>query len=256
MSANQTLTNALVTGVKKIEEFFGPLILSCEVFIGMLEENNQDPSDYFNIHEGQRVNFYKRRDELMAQREEAVKDLELKIAHQRERLKEVEQQEGESAWEEIAIAVIQELVKDGVKIKVGDIEWDSSKPLGGEGSVFDDLRNGTFLALGIDPDSALADILRDPFNKLSEVENLDVAEALGDIKNVADKALTDIKAETDKALTDIKNSTDKALSDVARETGKALTDARKSVDKAIKDVGRELGRASSKLPKIGGGFKW
>ena len=266
MSANDKLQEVLTNGIGKIEDFFGPLILSCDVFIGMLEENNMDASKYFNIHEGRIINYYKRRDALIAQRDQAIKKLEVEIALQKEKITQAEADaavldEGDenTTWDKIVILIIQEVVKNGVKIKVGDIEWESTKPLGGEGSVFDDLRNGTFNALGIDPDSELAKILKDPLNripKIGEDVNQAVGEELTKIKQATDKVLTDVKRETDKALTDIKKTTDKALEDVARETLKVLDDARKIADNAIRDIGRSLGGVVQRLPRIGGGFKW
>lgn len=265
MNAQEKLQEALIKGVNKIEELFNPLILSAEVYLGMLEEANVDPSKYFSLQENRFVNYYKRRDELIKQRDLAIRKLEVEVALQKEKISQAEASaqtpEGEpsSSWEEIAILIIKEVVKNGVKIKVGDVEWDSEKPLGGEGSIFDELRDGTFKLMGIDPNSELASILKDPFNKLGgAIDNVnnEIGSKLTDIKKVTDKALLDAKKEADKTLTDIKKATDKALTDVARETSKALDDVRKTADKALKDIGRELGSVVRKLPKIGGGFKW
>ena len=255
MTPEEKIQSALINGTKKIEEVFAAYINPIQLKIALLEEAGQDPKKYFDDDDLVFVDFYEQLEAYTSERNKAIEAFENKIDEQ---LKELEaaQAAGEvpaeapTSWEQVAFEVIKYALTEGVKIKVGDVEWDSTKPLGGEGSVFDDLRNAAMKSLGIDPDSEFGKIIKDPINAVSDLgENLD-AEAkkiLTDAKRKADKALTDVKRESDKALTDAKREIDKGLTDVKKATDKALTDARKTVDKAIKDVTREIAKV---IPKV------
>lgn len=255
MTTEEKIQTALISGTKKIEEVFAAYINPIQLKIALLEEAGQDPAKYFDDDDLVFIDFYEQLEAYTSERDKAITSFEKQVEEQ---VKEMEaaQVAGESpeeaptSWEQLAFAVIKHALTEGVKIKVGDIEWDSSKPLGGKGSVFDDLRNAAMQSLGIDPDSEFGKIIKDPINSVGDLANNLDSESkkiLTDAKLEADKVLTDAKRESDKALSNAKREIDKGLTDVKKATDKALTDARKTTDKAIKDVTREIAKV---IPKV------
>lgn len=253
MTPREKIVLAIENGIQKIESVFNPLIAGIDLKIGILEKAGQDPSKYFDLDENSFVDYPALREAYANEKEKTIAEFSQKMDAELKKLDEAEEsqeEESEIPWAEIAFYLIKSALENGVKIKVGDVEWDSTKPLGGEGSVFDDLRNASMRGMGIDPDSDLGKFIKDPINSISELgENIDAEteKALTDIKKASDKALTDAKRETDKALTDAKKATDKALTDVKRETDKALTEARKAAEKVVKKAVEDVVK---KLPKV------
>ncbi|CAB9495816.1 hypothetical protein [Alteromonas macleodii] len=256
MSPREKVVTAMENGIKKIEEVFTPLIASIELKIGILQKAGQDPSNYFDLDDNEFVNYLEIRDAYIAEKEKTVKEFSAKMDDELKKFDEAdtpEKEGGEIPWAEVAFYLLESAMENGIKIKIGDIEWDSTRPLGGEGSVFEEMRSAAMRSMGIDPDSDLGKALKDPINAIGDLaENLGAEgeKAMENIRIATDKAFTDAKRESDKALTNAKNATDKALTDVKREADKALTDARKTVEKAVRDVARELGRLLPKPPSI------
>lgn len=269
MTPKEKVLKAIEDGIKKIEGVFDPLITATELKIGKLEKAGLDASKYYDLEDDSFTNFYEIQDLYVENKDKTIAEFQEKMDAELEKINELEQQaqqppeEETLPFEEVVFILVKSALENGVKIKVGDVEWDSTKPLGGKGSVFDDLRNEAFKSIGIDPDSDIADILRDPINsaaKLAENVDAETKKALTDAKNAADKAATDVKNAVDKAATEAKKAVDKAATDAKKAADKALTDARKTAEKAAKDVAREISKLPKvkipKGPKIGGGFKW
>lgn len=241
MTAKEQIQAAIQNGIEKIEMVFAPLINAVDIQIGKLEKANQDPTNYYDIEEDEFINYIEIRNIYVSQKEKAIDSFQTKMDGEIAALENIS--EGADAppvsWEEAVFVIIKYALQNGVKIKIGNVEWDSKKPLGGEGSVFDDLRSAAMKSIGIDPDSELGKIVKDPINS-----------AIGLGKNIGqetEKALNNAKNETEKALQNIGNTTEKAVADVKRETEKALNDARKTAEKAVQDLSREVGKH---IPKV------
>lgn len=254
MTPQEKIQKAIEQGIEKIEMVFAPLITAIDIQIGRLEKAGQDPTKYYDLEEDEYVDYIAIREVYVNEKEKAIAEFQAEMDKEVQKIANSPEPEtpaeGDIGWEKVVFYIIKYALENGVKIKIRDVEWDSSKPLGGEGSVFDELRSGAMKAIGIDPDSELGKIVKDPLNAAKDLgKNLDreTGKALTDIKVATDKALTNAKRETDKALTDVKKATDKALTDVKKTTDKALTDARKTADKAVKDVAREIGKV---IPKV------
>lgn len=258
MTPREKVIKAIEDGIEKISDVFDPLITAAEIKIGKLEHAGQDASNYYDLDEDTYTNFYEIRDIYVENKEKTILEFREKMDAELEKVTKLEQQadtvqeEETIPYEEVLYYLIKTALEQGVQIKIGDVEWDSGKPLGGKGSVFDELRDAAFKGVGIDPDSDLADIIRDPRGAVEElVQNVDAE---------SKRALTDAKKAADKAATDAKNAIDKAATDVKREVDKTLTEAREAVEETARNVARELAKLPQikvpKGPKIGRGFKW
>jgi len=232
-------------GLKQIDHAFAPLINGVSFQIGKLEAAKQDPSNYFDLDENQFVNYFQIRDTYLDAKSDAVNKFKADMAAKEAELKESEEgsEEESDALKiiyELAYYAVTSIAENGLKIKIGDVEWDSSKPLGGKGSMFDDLRRGFLNSFGIDPDSEIGRIISDPINAAGELPE--------NTKAAIDKALTDAKREADVAAKNVKREVDKFATDVKKATDKALTDAKREVDRAATNIARELGKVLK--PKI------
>lgn len=269
MTPRETVLQSIDDGIEKISAVFDPLIYAVEIKIGKLENAGLDASNYYDLEDDSFTNFYEVRDLYLENKNSTISEFQEKMDVELERIIDLENQaveppeEEELPVEQILFILIKSALENGVKIKVEGIEWDSKKPLGGKGSVFDDLRNEAFRSIGVDPESDIADILRDPVNsaaKLAENVDNETKKALTDAKETADKAATDVKKAVDKAATQAKETIDKAATDAKKAADKAATDARKTAEKAARDVAKVISKLPKvkipKGPKIGGGFKW
>jgi hypothetical protein len=219
-------------GLEKIDEVFNPLITVIEMKITLLKEAKQDPANYFDLDENGFVNYIEMLDEYKAAKEKAEKELTTHIDNS---IKEFESMEGEQpqAGEEefykVVFLILKEALQNGVRIKIGNVQWDSSKPLGGEGSVFVEVRDTALKAIGIDPKSDVGKLITDPVNGL---ENLS----------------ENTKRELETALKNVHRETERALENVGRETGQALENARRETEKAMSNVAKEVSKVLK--PKI------
>jgi hypothetical protein len=240
MATQENVQESIKQGIEKIEMIFAPLINAVDMQIGKLQKANQDPSKYYDLDQDETINYFAVREVYVKAKNEAIEKYSIEMDKEIQRLENTPEVEGSSVgWEQIVFLVIKSALEDGVRIKVGNIQWDSTKPLGGKNSVFDDMRNISMRSIGIDPDSDLGKIVKDPFKAVIDLG--------GNVGSETEKTLNDVTKATEKALNDASKTTDKALSDVKRETDKALTDARKVTEKALQDTTRELGKV---IPKV------
>lgn len=246
MTPQEKVQDAIKKGIEKIELVFAPLITAIDIQIGKLEKAGKDPSNYYDLDEDRHINFIEKRDLYASEKEKAILEFQAKMDEEVAKMENMPDTEtgGEQdiPWEKIVFYIVKSALENGVRITIGDYKWDSGHPIGRKGEFFYELRDDALQAIGIEPDSDLGKVVKDPFNSLRDLgKNID---------RETDEALTRVRVATDKALDDAKRETDEALTRVKVATDKALTDARKTTDKAIKDVGREIGRGWKKLKKI------
>jgi vacuolar-type H+-ATPase subunit E/Vma4 len=241
MTAKEQIQIAIQKGIEQIEMVFSPLINAVDIQIGKLEKANLDPTNYYDLEEDEHINYVEIRKIYVTEKEKAITSY---LAEMDKEIIALENTpEGAEAppvsWEKVVFVIIKYALQNGIRIKVGNVEWDSQKPLGGEGSVFDDLRNVAMKSIGIDPESDLGKIIKDPINSAK-----DLGENIG---KETEKALNNANRETEKAVNNIAKVSEKAIADVKKETEKALADARKTAEKAVQDVVKVV---SKNIPKI------
>jgi len=234
MTAKEQIQIAIQNGIEQIEMVFSPLINAVDIQIGKLEKANQDPTNYYDLEEDEYINYLEIRNIYVAEKEKAITSFLSEMDKELTALENIP--EGAEAppvgWEEAAFLIIKYALQNGVKINIGNVEWDSKKPLGGKGSVFDDLRSAAMKSIGIDPESDFGKIVKDPINSA-----IKFGENIG---KETEKALSNAQKETEKVVKDVGKTTEKAIADVKRETEKAVNDARKTTEKAVQDVAKEL----------------
>jgi hypothetical protein len=236
MTPREQIQKAIQDGTLQIEMVFAPLINAVDIQIGKLEKANQDPAKYYDLENDEFINYFEIRNIYVQQKEKAITEFLLKMDTEVIKLESLAENADAPAisWEQTAFVIIKYALENGIKIKIGNVEWDSTKPLGGKNSIFDELRNTAMKSIGIDPNSEFGKIIKDPINAA-----VNIGENIG---KETEATLNNIKNTTEKALEDVNATTGKALSDIKRETDKALEDARIASEKAIQDTARELGK--------------
>jgi len=240
------------TAVQGVVEVYSPRMALIYASIGLLEEQNLDPSNHFFLPEGRHVNFYERRDKYVADQDKAIAEIETErsarlaeVEAVENEIDEAEEDEMEKEFWDTVYAIVQQIVREGFELTIGDfkMKYDPAKPLGGEGSVFHDAREQVFVALKIDPESPLGKFVKDPIN--STVDNLDAE--LEVLKENMDRELTKAKEDLDKELTKAKSDLDRELSKAKKDLDAELTRWRKGAEDLIGNLGRALGGI---LPKL------
>jgi hypothetical protein len=187
MKANEELQTAIQKGIEKIEMVFAPLINAVNIKIGRLEKANQDPTKYYDIDEDLVINYVEIRDIYIAEKEKAISSYSSEMNKELDALGSTPDgaEAPPTSWEKVAFLIIKHALEEGIRIKIGNVEWNSEKPFGGKGSVFDDLRNTAMKAIGIDPDSDLGKIIKDPINSTVDLG--------GNIRKETERALQNVK---------------------------------------------------------------
>jgi len=249
----------------EVNNFWDPQITRIDYNIGNLQANGLDPAWHFDANYGSWMNYYKERDLLIKQRDETIHLAEMELATLINSFDETtppaEGEGEEGLFKAVTIiveAAIMSVIDNGVQITIGSVKFDSKTPLGGEGSIVDNVRQTLYRSLGLPEGDPFIKLIENPLSKewsdqLAGNIKDSVDTALTDSKREMDKALTDAKREMDKALTEIKASLDKELADAMRVISKGFSDIKREYDNARKTYNRTIGKL---VPRVTiGGFK-
>jgi hypothetical protein len=216
--------DAKMAALKELDEIFDPLINQVALFVGRLESAGQNPAHYFDVEENAHVDYIA----ILKQRQDAKAQAVQQVMAEFDRLaaEDAPVPEGGDAdttfWKAV-ILIAQQVLKDGIRIKIGDFKWDSKKPLHGLNSVLSEVKDAVLKAIGVDPNSEWGKVLNNP------------GRAVGDLPENA-------KREVERALENVKRETDKALADAAKAAGRVIADSKREVDRAATNVAREAGK--------------
>ncbi len=255
MTPREKFEKVVQDGLQKIEDIYQPLLTDINLKITDAELNNQDPKDYYDESKKARINLIAIKEIYLNSMNETVSRFNEKMEIERQKIIDAEiaaeqtqpAEAPENEWYQILFLIIKQVLEEGVQIKIGDVEWDSSKPLGGEGSVFDEVRTATMRSVGIDPDSDLGKILKDPLNAPKDIldnVNDETKEFLTNARVAADKATEELTEATKKVLEQTKEFAEKAAKDAAKVAEKAAKDAARAAEKAAQDATKAAEKAA------------
>jgi hypothetical protein len=224
---NQTRTQLLESALKEINEIFDPLINHVALFVGRIEAAGGDPSRYFDVEENENIDYRA----MLALREAAKSDAVRQIKESFDQLPtdEMPDDSAESVgfWKSVLL-IAQQVLKDGIRITIGDFKWDSAKPLDGIKDALNRLKDKIIDSMGLELGSELTKLIRTPGRFVGELPD-------------------NVKREVDKALTDIRRESDRILANATKEAAKVVANSKREIDQAATNVVREIGKS---LPKI------
>jgi hypothetical protein len=233
---NQTRAQLLESSLKEIDEIFDPLINHVALFVGRIEVAGGNPSNYFDVEENEYIDYKAR----LEQREAAKYDAVRKVKESFEQLPPPDGQEDSPEADNFVKAVlviVQQVLKDGLRITIGDFKWDSAKPIDGFKKTFDELKDKILQEMGIELKSELEKLIRTP------------GRFVGDLP-------ANVKNEVDKALGDIQRESDRILARATEDAAKIVANSKREIDRAATNVVREIGRSIQKIKIPKPRFKW
>ena len=221
MTTSTLPADARIKALKAIDDIFDPLISQVAIFVGRLEAAGHDPSKYFDVEENETIDYARILDERKTAKADAVK----RVNDEYDSFEGPESggsETTESAWWKLVLLIIESVLRDGVRITIAGVRWDSSKPIDG---IISDVRDKVFAAIGIDPNSEVGRLLRDPLNRVQDY-GVNIANETG-------RALENAVRETDQALQNATREAGTVINNVARETGNALSNVAREVGRVI-----------------------
>lgn len=219
----------LVEALKQIDEIFDPLINHVALFVGRLEAANLDPTNYFDVEENAYINYQAILDERLAAKQEAV--LSVKRNHQ-SLPEDGAGDEGSSTgfWEAVFL-LAKHVIENGIRLKIGDFQWDSRKPLHGLREELGRFKRKVMEAAGIDENSELGQLLIMPGRTLGRIA--DVPE---NVVREAQRGLENIAREHARVLEQANRAVATVVANGKRELDKAATTVFTGIGKAVPKV--------------------
>jgi hypothetical protein len=219
---SRSLGEITADGLASIDKIFDPLILEIQVYVDRIVAAGQDPARYLFVETDEIVDFSKILAERKAAKQKAVDEFMASLPSDTQGPVPAEE---ESNIVKALILVAKSVLKDGVRITIGDFHWDSSRPLDG---VITSMRDAALDAAGLGENNEFRRFLVDP---------VQFGRQMGDV----------ITEESERALQNASREATRAARNVERETRQAVENARREAERAVGDIGRAVGR---RLPRV------
>lgn len=152
----RALGDIVAEGLAAIDKVFDPLIMEIQVYVDRIVAAGQDPSRYLFVESDEIVDFTKILSERQAAKKEAVDKFMEGLPSETEG--QVAPEEEQNLLQTL-ILIIKVVLKDGVRVTIGDFQWDSSRPLDG---VITSIRDAALDRVGLGENNEFRRFLVDP----------------------------------------------------------------------------------------------
>ena len=219
---SRNLGEITADGLAALNRIFDPFILETQVYVDRIVAAGQDPARYLFVETNEVVDFTKILAERKAAKQKAVDKFMAGLPSDTEGPVSAEQ---EANIVKALILFAKIFLKDGVRITIGDFNWDSSRPLDG---VITSIRDAALDAAGLGENNEFRRFLVDP---------VQFGRDMGGV----------ITEEHERALQNARREFARAVGNGGREAGQALENARREAERVVNDVSRAAARG---LPRV------